>query len=73
VLDIFRKTAPAFEVALRLGRFTPGEQQRKFPMCSGYSEALGIAYQIRDDLSDLARLVKPTTSPACVEPCSQSP
>ena len=51
VLDIFRhKTAPAFEVALRLGAIYAGH-----PDCDAlgtYSEALGIAYQIRDDLDD---------------------
>ena len=56
VLDIFRKkTAPAFEVALRLGALYAGvDSTTKSTMCSqAYSEALGIAYQIRDDLSDL--------------------
>lgn len=82
VLDIFRqKTAPAFEVALKLGaiyaltnstahaNFSPlparnerGEGQGEGPLTDyseiaealrAYSEALGIAYQIRDDLSDL--------------------
>jgi len=56
VLDIFRhKTAPAFEVALRLGALYAGSGQHaevSDVLCS-YSEALGIAYQIRDDLSDL--------------------
>jgi geranylgeranyl pyrophosphate synthase len=78
VLDVFRrKTAPAFEVALKLGALcaqadeqAKGEQQSSSqrkprespagatyaevaPVLSAYSEALGIAYQIRDDLSDL--------------------
>ena len=35
-----------------------------------YSEALGIAYQIRDDLDDLHRRpTRPTTSPRCVRRC----
>ena len=56
VLDIFRqKTAPAFEVALRLGSIYA--DLRKYDEASEvigkYSENLGIAYQIRDDLSDL--------------------
>ena len=56
VLDIFRrKTAPAFEVALRLGAALRRRGRRTSPTCSRtYSEALGIAYQIRDDLDDLA-------------------
>jgi geranylgeranyl diphosphate synthase type II len=56
VLDIFRrKTAPAFEVALRLGALGAGveEHEEVEGVLKVYSEALGIAYQIRDDLSDL--------------------
>jgi len=56
VLDIFRKkTAPAFEVALRLGALYAGVDQHEEVegVLKTYSEALGIAYQIRDDLSDL--------------------
>jgi geranylgeranyl diphosphate synthase, type II len=55
VLDIFRhKTAPAFEVALRLGALYAGVTQHDdvSDTIGRYSEALGIAYQIRDDLSD---------------------
>jgi len=55
VLDIFRKkTAPAFEVALRLGALLAGCDDAVHEVLSKYSEALGIAYQIRDDLEDLA-------------------
>lgn len=55
VLDIFRKkTAPAFEVALRLGALYAGADSDVHDILSKYSEALGIAYQIRDDLEDLA-------------------
>jgi len=56
VLDIFRKkTAPAFEVALRVGALYAGVDQHEEveDVLHVYSEALGIAYQIRDDLSDL--------------------
>jgi geranylgeranyl diphosphate synthase type II len=56
VLDIFRqKTAPAFEVALRLGALHAGVEAHEevAEVLESYSEALGIAYQIRDDLSDL--------------------
>jgi len=65
VLEIFRqKTAPAFEVALRLGALcaeataAPSLYSNRVtypalsPALRTYSEALGIAYQIRDDLSD---------------------
>lgn len=54
VLDIFRrKTAPAFSVALKLGALYAGALEDGDEVLSAYSEALGIAYQIRDDLSDL--------------------
>ena len=56
VLDIFRKkTAPAFEVALRLGAICAGVEAHEdvSDVIGRYSEALGIAYQIRDDVSDL--------------------
>ncbi len=53
VLDIFRrKTAPAFEVALRLGACLGGADKEIHGILSQYSESLGIAYQIRDDLED---------------------
>lgn len=55
VLDIFRqKTAPAFEVALAIGALLAGAHDEVAPALARYSEALGIAYQIRDDLEDLA-------------------
>jgi geranylgeranyl diphosphate synthase type II len=55
VLDIFRrKTAPAFEVALRLGGALAGADEDVQRVFERYSEALGIAYQIRDDIDDLA-------------------
>ncbi len=59
VIDIFRrKTAPAFEVALRLGALYAGvdAHDEVEDVLHAYSEALGIAYQIRDDLNDLGEL-----------------
>jgi geranylgeranyl pyrophosphate synthase len=54
VLDIFRKkTAPAFEVALQLGALYAGAGDDVADVLARYSEALGIAYQIRDDVEDL--------------------
>jgi geranylgeranyl diphosphate synthase, type II len=69
VLDIFRqKTAPAFDVALKLGALYAHHTRKATPSdgappstgyedleqaLGAYSEALGIAYQIRDDLTDL--------------------
>jgi geranylgeranyl pyrophosphate synthase len=58
VLDIFKKkTAPAFEVALRIGALFAGVETHDTvrDVLHAYSEALGIAYQIRDDLADLGQ------------------
>lgn len=53
VLTIFRqKTSPAFEVALQLGALLAGETSLS-SILTRFSTALGIAYQIRDDLEDL--------------------
>ena len=67
VLGIFRqKTAPAFEVALRLGAAYAGADADVHEVLARYSDSLGVAYQIRDDLDDLAEetragaRVKPT-------------
>ncbi len=55
ILDIFRrKTAPAFEVALRLGACLGGADAVTHEVLQKYSEALGIGYQIQDDLDDHA-------------------
>ncbi|MCR5158119.1 MAG: polyprenyl synthetase family protein [Prevotella sp.] len=63
-LDIIRhKTVPAFEVSLMLGLACTGGQRLRVgdgtsgiqhlrPMLHSYSEALGIAYQLKDDLED---------------------
>ncbi|MEM8955076.1 MAG: polyprenyl synthetase family protein [Verrucomicrobiota bacterium] len=54
VLEIFRqKTAPAFEVALQLGAAYAGKLPEVADVIKTYSENLGIAYQIRDDMDDL--------------------
>jgi geranylgeranyl diphosphate synthase, type II len=54
VLNIFRrKTAPAFEVALRLGAIAGGGDAGLEAALRAFSSALGVAYQIRDDLDDL--------------------
>lgn len=54
VLGIFQqKTAPAFAVALQIGAACAGAPAEIFETLNRYSEALGIAYQIRDDIDDL--------------------
>jgi geranylgeranyl pyrophosphate synthase len=58
VLDVFRlKTAPAFEVAIRLGALCVGDDEPGDAL-TRFSAALGTAYQIRDDIED-ARAVAP--------------
>ena len=53
VLDIFRqKTAAAFEVALRIGAIFGGADAATHDVLRKYSESLGIAYQIKDDIDD---------------------
>jgi len=52
VLDVFRlKTAPAFEVAIRLGALCAGDDEPGETL-TRFSAALGTAYQIRDDIED---------------------
>jgi geranylgeranyl diphosphate synthase type II len=54
VLEIFRlKTAPAFDVALQLAAITAGRGDDCRDVLRAYSNAIGIAYQIKDDLDDL--------------------
>ena len=56
VMNIFRyKTVPAFEVSLMLGLSCTGNYAHLRPMLKNYSEALGIAYQLKDDLEDFAQ------------------
>ncbi len=53
VIEIFRKkTAPAFEVALKIGSILSGRIDELSEPLEQYSQALGIAYQIRDDIED---------------------
>ena len=54
VMDIFRgKTAPAFSTALHIGAVLGGADDTLHATLDAFSDALGIAYQIRDDLDDL--------------------
>ena len=55
IVEIFRqKTSPAFDVALGVGAALGGATDDTHTVLREYSDALGIAYQIRDDLEDLA-------------------
>lgn len=54
VMQIFRqKTVPAFEVALKLGLISANGDGKTAEMLHRYSENLGIAYQLKDDLDDI--------------------
>lgn len=59
VLEIFRqKTAPAFEVALKLGLYLADSYEDIEQIIEDYSRNLGIAYQILDDINDFDKAVK---------------
>jgi len=66
VLQIFSlKTAPAFEVALKLGASYAGPQSEAvMETLSSYSRSLGIAYQIQDDLGDSENGYEPSDAEA---------
>ena len=67
VLTIFRyKTVPAFEVSLMLGLSCTAGFDYLRPMLTSYSEALGIAYQLKDDLEDYVQDRQQTMRPSAV-------
>jgi len=73
VLGIFRqKTAPAFEVALRLGAAYAEAGDDVHTVLTRYSEALGIAFQIRDDLDDLSSETGKEGSPKPTLPLAEA-
>jgi geranylgeranyl pyrophosphate synthase len=53
LIEVFRrKTAPAFGVSLLLGAIAGGADEDLLETLRSFSESLGIAYQIRDDLEE---------------------
>ena len=53
IINIFRrKTAPAFGAALQLGAVAAGADAQLVQTLGRFSESLGIAYQIHDDLEE---------------------
>lgn len=55
VLDIFRrKTSPSFCLAMHLGAVCASADEQVYTHLRDYCDALGIAYQIQDDLKDLS-------------------
>ncbi|MHC4194841.1 MAG: polyprenyl synthetase family protein [Planctomycetota bacterium] len=56
VTGIFeKKTSPAFGVALKLGAILAGTDNQLHKVLEQYSRSLGIAYQIKDDISDFTK------------------
>lgn len=56
VISIFQeKTAPAFSVALILGALAANAGENICQVLEKYSESLGIAYQIQDDIHDFVQ------------------
>jgi len=67
VKEVFRhKTVPAFEVSLMLGLSCTGNFVHLRPMLRRYSEALGMAYQMHDDLEDFMDDNELSTRPSAV-------
>lgn len=67
VVEIFaHKTAPAFEVAMRIGALAAGAPEAcdALGACSG---ELGVAYQIRDDIEDWSQDAKEGNSPSILD------
>jgi len=63
VIDIFKKkTSPAFEVALKLGVLSAKNSSGLDNLLEEYSEALGIAYQIKDDINDFDTITSPDSN-----------
>lgn len=53
VIDIFaQKTSPAFEIALKLGAIRARASEETLDQLRSFAYALGVGYQLRDDLND---------------------
>jgi geranylgeranyl pyrophosphate synthase len=68
VLEIFaNKTVPAFEVALRFGLICAGADDKEMRnILHDYSSALGIAYQLQDDMEDFEQEAPLALRPSAV-------
>jgi len=57
IKNIFQaKTSPAFEAALAIGAACAQADEEIFPILKRFSKALGMAYQIKDDLDDFIEI-----------------
>lgn len=65
LIPMFRKkTAPAFDVAMQMGAILAEADSATRAALSGFSSAIGVAYQIADDLED----VSPSSALAQAQP-----
>ncbi|KXB07167.1 hypothetical protein AKJ51_01875 [candidate division MSBL1 archaeon SCGC-AAA382A20] len=55
---ISQKTAPLFETSALLGAIIGGAKQKEEKILANFGKKLGIAYQIRDDISDSEKQAK---------------
>jgi len=60
------KTSAAFEVSVQLGAILAGAEGDVFDVFGEFSKALGVAYQIRDDLDDLSGDAPLTGQPSLI-------
>ena len=67
VLDIFiHKTVPAFDVSLAMGVICANDDARLRKQLNDYSKALGIAYQLQDDIEDFETDTPLSTRPSAI-------
>ncbi len=53
IIEVFRnKTSAAFRVSLQVGAIAAGADERSLELLERFSDLIGIAYQIKDDLED---------------------
>ena len=72
IIDIFRgKTSPAFSVALKVGAVAARANEATLTALQNFSDALGIGYQIQDDLEDMVE--DKATGKACACSCESTP
>ncbi|MCP4374664.1 MAG: DUF116 domain-containing protein [bacterium] len=73
VIEIFaQKTAPAFDVALQIGATCAGAGSELTQVLHEFSVALGIAYQIHDDIDDHLKtktIIKTSDRSGDAQPC----
>lgn len=56
ILEFFRlKTAPSFDVVFRLGVLCAGGDEQVLEALRSYGEAVGVAYQVQDDMQDFRK------------------